>query len=160
FPTKDADGNSTGYKQIISGDLTIDASNITVSSEWLDDPSFILKDLDNAGSLDNTHILDLISKLEGKGNIPGFEGSFADFIDSYVTTLGQDKSYVSGRFDASYAIITDLENKRDAISAVSLDEEGANLMVFDKAYKATSRLMTTFDEALDVLINKTGLVGR
>ena len=34
------------------------------------------------------------------------------------------------------------------------------MMVYSKAYQAIARVLTTMDEALDVLINKTGLVGR
>ncbi|HCP15752.1 MAG TPA: hypothetical protein DIT32_08410 [Peptococcaceae bacterium] len=41
-----------------------------------------------------------------------------------------------------------------------MDEEGTNLLLYEKAYNAMARLMTVMDEALDTLINKTGLVGR
>ena len=41
-----------------------------------------------------------------------------------------------------------------------MDEEVANVMLYQKSLSAASRLMTAMDEALDVLINKTGLVGR
>ena len=60
----------------------------------------------------------------------------------------------------SLAVVHDIEQHRDSISGVSLDEEGAELMKYEKAYKAMARLMTTMDEALDTIINRTGLVGR
>jgi flagellar hook-associated protein 1 FlgK len=41
-----------------------------------------------------------------------------------------------------------------------LDEEGVNLLKYQKAYTASARFMTTLDEALDMLINRTGVVGR
>ena len=34
------------------------------------------------------------------------------------------------------------------------------MMMYMSAYNAASRLMTTLDQALDVLINNTGVVGR
>ncbi len=34
------------------------------------------------------------------------------------------------------------------------------MMMYMSAYNAASRLMTTLDQALDVLINSTGVVGR
>ena len=43
-----------------------------------------------------------------------------------------------------------------ASSGVSLDEEMANLVRFQRAYQASSRAMSTMDEMLDVLINRTG----
>ena len=41
-----------------------------------------------------------------------------------------------------------------------MDEEASNMMAYMSAYNAASRLMTAMDEALNTLINNTGLVGR
>ncbi len=49
---------------------------------------------------------------------------------------------------------------RDSISGVSHDEEGIDLIQYNKAYSAAARVMTTLDEALDTIINKMGIVGR
>ena len=46
-----------------------------------------------------------------------------------------------------------------ASSGVSLDEEMSNLVRFQRAYQASARAMSTMDEMLDVLINRTGRVG-
>lgn len=138
----------------------ISASNITINKEWLANSAIILDDAQRQGDLDQSYILKLINKLEGKQTIGTFEGSLAEFVDYYNTTLGQDLTYYKGRFDASLSVADDLNDRRDAISAVNLDEEGSYMMMYEKAYQATARLMTTLDEALDVLINRTGLVGR
>ena len=56
-----------------------------------------------------------------------------------------------------------LENaqlSRDAMHGVSLDEEMVNLMEGQRMYEAAARVITAVDEALDVLINRTGIVGR
>ncbi len=34
------------------------------------------------------------------------------------------------------------------------------MMLYNKSLSAASRLMTAMDEALDTIINKTGMVGR
>lgn len=148
------------YKKLIEIDDTNPAHSITIHEDWINKASFIIDNLKNQGTLDNTPILSIISKLEGKNTLGTFVGSLSDFVTSYVTTLGQDKSYYESRYEVSGSITDDLQNRRDSVSAVSLDEEGANLMLYDKAYKAVSRLMTAMDEFLDVLINKTGLIGR
>jgi flagellar hook-associated protein 1 FlgK len=41
-----------------------------------------------------------------------------------------------------------------------LDEEGINLMAYQKSYQAAARYFTALDEAVDIIINKMGLVGR
>ena len=43
---------------------------------------------------------------------------------------------------------------------MSLDEEMVELMRYQQAYAAAARVITTADSALDVLVNRTGLVGR
>ena len=46
-----------------------------------------------------------------------------------------------------------------ASQGVSMDEEMSNLVRFQRAYQASARAMSTMDEMLDVLINRTGRVG-
>ena len=58
------------------------------------------------------------------------------------------------------SVLNQTSNSRDGVSGVQLDEEGMNLLHYNQSYTAAARLMTTLDEALDVLINKTGVVGR
>jgi len=41
-----------------------------------------------------------------------------------------------------------------------MDEEMTRMIRFEKSYAAAARMITTIDEMLDVLINRTGLVGR
>ncbi len=43
---------------------------------------------------------------------------------------------------------------------VSLDEEMVQMLSHQRALEASSRMMTAVDQAMDVLINRTGLVGR
>ena len=44
-------------------------------------------------------------------------------------------------------------------SGVSIDEETTNLLTYQRAYQASSRVLTTVDQTLDTLINHTGTVG-
>ena len=39
------------------------------------------------------------------------------------------------------------------------DEETVNMMTYQKSFNASSRMMTTLDDLLDTLINRTGRVG-
>lgn len=55
---------------------------------------------------------------------------------------------------------TSLLDSRDAIMGVSETEEGVNMLNYSKWFNASSRMLTTLDEALDTIIEKMGLVGR
>ena len=57
-------------------------------------------------------------------------------------------------------LLKELENKRQSISGVSLDEELTNMIRFQHAYNAAARYITSIDEALDIVINRMGVVGR
>jgi flagellar hook-associated protein 1 FlgK len=58
------------------------------------------------------------------------------------------------------AIASAAETARQSGHGVSLDEEMTELMAAQHAYDAAARVMTTIDQTLDTLINRTGLVGR
>lgn len=156
----------TQYKTLIrpdDGNDVIMAGNINISKEWNANPGYAITDVQSdgvEGNLVTTDILRLIKNLSSNVTIGTYEGTLTDFITTYNTDVGTDIVYMTSRHDASDIIVTDLANRRDAISGVSLDEEGANLMMFEKAYNAVARVMTAMDEALDKLINGTGLVGR
>lgn len=45
-------------------------------------------------------------------------------------------------------------------AGVSLDEEMTNLLLFQRSFQAASRVITTIDEMMDTLVNRTGTVGR
>jgi flagellar hook-associated protein 1 FlgK len=51
-------------------------------------------------------------------------------------------------------------SQQQSQSSVDIDEESVSLLTYQHAYQASSRVMTAIDEMLDVLINRTGLVGR
>ena len=156
----------TQFKTLIApddGGDVIMAGNINIAKEWNANPGYAITDVQTdgvEGNLVTTDILRLINNLSSSVKIGSYEGTLTDFITTYNTDVGTDIVYMGSRYDASDIITTDLANRRDAVSGVSLDEEGANLMMFEKAYNAVARVMTAMDEALDKLINGTGLVGR
>ena len=50
---------------------------------------------------------------------------------------------------------TQLNNTRDSISGVNLDEETMNLTKYQQAYSAASRLVSVADQMLQDLLNIT-----
>ena len=86
--------------------------------------------------------------------------SFVDYMNNISTVLANDSSYNSNTLKTDVTVLNGIQNSRDSISGVSMDEEGANMMSYISAYNAASRLMTVLDEALNTLINNIGLVGR
>jgi flagellar hook-associated protein 1 len=53
-----------------------------------------------------------------------------------------------------------LKDQLQEVGGVSLDEEAANMVKYQRSYQAAVRLMTTVDQMLEQMINSMGVVGR
>jgi flagellar hook-associated protein 1 FlgK len=58
------------------------------------------------------------------------------------------------------AVVQSAADAVESSAGVNLDEEMTNMLLFQRAYQASARVITTVDEMLDTLINRTGIVGR
>lgn len=93
--------------------------------------------------------------LDPEGTDP-LETQLADLV---IGLAGEVRS-LRNAADAAQGVASGAEMARSSEHAVSLDEEMVDLVRFQRALEASSRVMTTVDEALDVLVNRTGTVGR
>ena len=76
-----------------------------------------------------------------------------------VGKIGADAASVNRQLETSQALVDAADTRRQEVSGVAMDEEVTNMIRFQRGYQASSRAMTTVDELLDVLINRTGRVG-
>jgi flagellar hook-associated protein 1 FlgK len=77
-----------------------------------------------------------------------------------VASLGVAAQTAGRKFEIQERVTATVDAARASDAGVNLDEEMTNMLMFQRAYEAAARLMTTVDGMLDVLINRTGLVGR
>ncbi len=154
----DGGGFKTLFHSTDGGDIT--ASTMSLVDDWHNNSAYIMQGVDTDGELDNGYILSMIELFDNPQSFSEYEGSFDGFVTFINTQIGQQKVFNTSRLEATAAVADDMLDRRDAISAVSQDEEAANLMMYEKAYQAVARVMTTMDEALNTIINGMGLVGR
>lgn len=86
-------------------------------------------------------------------------GTADNLYATLVSRVGHDVSVAEASALSSDALRKTIENRKLSVSGVSLDEEMANMIRFQRAYQASARTMSAMDEMLDVLINRTGRVG-
>jgi flagellar hook-associated protein 1 FlgK len=79
-------------------------------------------------------------------------GTFHEYLHSFYSEIGNAGNTANNELDANGSMLNYLENRRDSISAVSLDEEAANLMQFEKSFQALGTFMGTINRMLDVLM--------
>jgi flagellar hook-associated protein 1 FlgK len=77
-----------------------------------------------------------------------------------VNSFGVRVATLNSRTTNQQALTDSVDQSREQQAGVNLDEETVNLMTAQRAYQAAARVMSTIDEVLDTLINRTGLVGR
>lgn len=86
-----------------------------------------------------------------ENNINGMtlDGYFKDTIDR----LGVQAQEANRMVENQNNLLDDINNSRQSVSGVSLDEEMANLIQFQHAYSANAKIIATVDELLDVVVN-------
>ncbi len=152
---------------------SITAANIGINADWVTGNVSL-----NTGSNTdnpNTPILNMMEALTStwpykasnldflvNANInPDLKNNtFGDYMNHIATTLSNDSYNNSVSLQTNVTVLNGIQNSRDSISGVSLNEEASNMMMFQSAYQASSRLMTALDQVIDVLINSTGTCGR
>jgi len=101
---------------------------------------------DNANAI---AIAELQHQLTLNGNTTTFDG----YYNALVSGVGNETQKASTYFDHQTAAVTQIDEFRESISGVSVDEEMINLIKFQHAYDAAAKLITTVDELLGTLMN-------
>ncbi len=155
------------------------ASNIKISDDWMNNTIHIISShKENAGSTANDNIIKMLKSLTDErvfkyeytymdtngvaqtGYITHYTGNFSQCYSNLENTQGIDSSANQAILNNHISVLQQTADSKDAVSGVSLDEEGISLMQYQRSFSAAARLMTTLDEALNTLINNTGIVGR
>jgi flagellar hook-associated protein 1 FlgK len=76
-----------------------------------------------------------------------------------VTQIGSDSQQAQQSLSNATSLVDALSNRRMSVSGVSLDEEMANLLQYQRGFQASARALSAMDEMVDQLVNRTGRVG-
>ena len=87
-------------------------------------------------------------------------GTLDSYYASMIGDLGVNTQSAMRNRDNVQVLLDSVENQRQSVSGVSLDEELTNMIMFQHAYNAAGRMITVLDEMLDRIINGMGVVGR
>lgn len=146
----------------------ITAATIKISDEWMADATMIGQVFDEEKgewtlSLDGNNVNKLYLGMDEEikvGRAGEFKGSIYDYCLFVSDRIAESISYTYEQYELNSQNANAILDTRQSISGVSDTEEGVNMMNYQKWFNASSRMLTTLDEALDKLINSTGVVGR
>lgn len=103
----------------------------------------------------------------GNGKIDGdvsgdkyYTGTLESGYANMEGILGSHMMETNKVYETYMSAADEINTSRDGVSGVDLNEEGINLMQYQKSFAAACRVMTALDEAMDKVINGMGVVGR
>lgn len=116
----------------------------------------------NGNKGDSTNVKKLANVIKSSFDY-GSNSQQADFLGYFQNVIGKMAvlSQEATRMTTnSTALQQSVDQKRQSISSVSLDEEMTNMIQFQQAYNASARMINIQDELLDKIINGMGTGGR
>lgn len=149
-----------GPYTITSGGLTVDLDidDIATTGNADGDTYTFAFSKGNTASGDNAALISNRLKTDSSALLGN--ASLDSYYSTVVSRLGIQTQNTKRAIDNQQALVDQINNWREQVSGVSLDEELTSMIKFQKGYTSVARVLTAMDEMLDKLINSTGVVGR
>jgi flagellar hook-associated protein 1 FlgK len=91
-----------------------------------------------------------ISDLQSQSLVAG--STYADYYRSLVSQVGMDAAAANRDLEATDTVMFQLNTRLQERSGVSLDEEAANIIRFQRAYEASAKIIQTADKLFETLL--------
>lgn len=156
-------------------DFRTAAANASVTETWRNNPSLIAQPEqypdnpeDEMDELNNDWIHKCLAIFQNSnlaynhgedGRGEPLTMNLEKFVSHISDTLGTQIESNTKILETTDIMLDSVQDARDEIMGVSIDEEGINMLNYQKWYNAIARMVTTLDEALDKIINGMGIVG-
>jgi flagellar hook-associated protein 1 len=128
------------------------AAHIDLNNEIRMDVGRIAAAADPMSPGDN-RVANIISAMQYDQLMADRTTSFDDFYNNIVGNVGVTTARANSELESQKDILGQLKNIRESISGVSLDEETAKMIEYQKSYDASAKLIKTADEMLDTVLN-------
>ncbi|MFO7985609.1 MAG: flagellar hook-associated protein FlgK [Desulfatiglandaceae bacterium] len=132
-------GSLAGNDFAISSTISEDVTKIAASGTELGVPG------DNQNAIE-------IAELQNALKMNSDTATFDDFYNGVVSGVGVDVQQAYSSYSHQEAMVNYLDDYREAVSGVSLDEEMVNMLQFEAAYQAAARTISSVDKMLETLM--------
>ncbi len=146
-------GGDTGLDFFVMVGTGSGAAQIAVNPALVSDPMKIAAAEGTGGAMDGS-LADRIAATRA------LSGGADQIWQAFVVATGVESGATASRARVVGGVVSNASAQLLATTGVDLDEEMTNLLMFQRAYEGASRVLTAVDQALDHLINRTGVVGR
>jgi flagellar hook-associated protein 1 FlgK len=104
---------------------------------------------------DNRNAL-AMTALETKGTLQNGSMSFSQGYGRLVEEVGTKSNLSKINTDASRSLLEQTKAMREGVSGVNMDEEAANLILYQQLYTANARVITVAKDLFDALLRSMG----
>ena len=157
-------GNVTGELGINNFFTGNDATDMAVRADISADPARIatarMRETDGGVSFqDNRNMIELAQLSESPvsfgaaGGLAAQSKSMSEYFINISSNLAIRLDDSTSELEFQDVILSDMESRFLNTSGVNLDEELSNLLVYQRSYQASARIVSVVDELLQTLVN-------
>ncbi len=108
---------------------------------------------DNRGALAMEALQDNAVSFGTAGGLAARTTTLETFATTIITEASTDAARAQSLRDSNSRLKTEIDERIASIEGVNLDEELANLVIYQQSYNAAARIITAADELFDALLN-------
>ncbi len=148
------DGTSTPSdgRYFFATDIT-GAADFRINEDIADHPELIAAS--QSGAEGDNRIALQIAGLRGSAQMED-GSSFGDYFSAWLGNVGSDSAQAQNSAAAHQETTALVDNYRESVKGVSLDEEATKLIQYQQTYNAAAKLVSMVDEMLSVVIGMVG----
>jgi flagellar hook-associated protein 1 FlgK len=111
---------------------------------------------DNANARAIANLQSNTATVDTNGDGVADSGPFNTVVGMLVNSIGTATSTLKSSTTTQENLLSALNNQRQRISGVDLDEEASQLISYQRAYQASARFLSVIDQLTDQLVNQFG----
>lgn len=154
FETSDGSGNFTAGNIQFNQDIFTNP-NLIAAARVEKTPPNGAYDPEDIGNGKNMELIQGLKseKLGDLASTPGgAPATLYEFLTNTVSTVGNTISNINKKAETQQSVTTQIDSQRDALYGVNLDEEITDLIKYQRAYEAASRIFNVTSQMLETLM--------
>ena len=110
---------------------------------------------DNRGATELFALASSNVSFDAAGDLPALTTSLSSYAGYFLSSVSLEADRLSSLRDDRETLRDEIQIRRDSVTGVDIDEELANMIVYQNAYNAAARLITTANQMFDTLLGIT-----
>jgi flagellar hook-associated protein FlgK len=127
------------------------ASDLSVNTDIETNPDLLAAGL--SGAPGDAANLARLTDLRGTDISALDDKSIEDFYSGIVGSVGFDSASAQHFLDAQDALLHSIQEQRDSVSGVNIDEESVDMLRYQQAFEAASRFVSVVTDITETLMN-------